>query len=434
MSVVPDAPRPRELRAADYGVRGDGVTDDREPLQAAIDAAAASPTGGIVTMRPGVFVIGQAGRAYHGILLPGGVTLRGEGPDTILSQSLLVAPSVRLIKVTGRGNGLIGLTLDGNAPTMPANDHRAGVFAMDCDLLVMRSVSARNFTGDGFYFYNGAQDVAITDCEASWNTRNGITMGGAVEGMLIDRSRIFSNAAQQIDSEPGGDAMVRDVRIRDSVIDVGDSGDWAITASGVAGANPGRGWEIRGNVINGGIFVVWADDVTIAGNRGRNPTDKPCVKIQRSSARARVLGNDLVAERSVAAIDIEGTGGSGPEDARIVGNRLTTRNVAGFGVRAAGAVSVTVAGNDIRGPGPLVGSAGVYVRATVEDRDFERATIVDNDVSNFSVGVLTAGNGAARLVALEVRRNLFTTVPTAMREGIAAIGDNIGDNVSRVGP
>lgn len=49
------------VRAAAYGATGDGVTDDRAAVQAAIDAVAASTYGGIVFFPPGDYLIGAPG-------------------------------------------------------------------------------------------------------------------------------------------------------------------------------------------------------------------------------------------------------------------------------------------------------------------------------------------------------------------------------------
>ncbi len=144
-------------------------------------------------------------------------------------------------------------------------------------------VTARNFTGDGFYLYTGATRSRFFDVIAIGNDRNGLTLGAMVDGTLRGRQSLRRQPArQQVDSEPGGTNMVTNTTITRCVLDgAGVSNEYALTVSGTP-STPGHDWVIIGNEINGGVFVVWADHVLIAGNTGVNPTTKSSVTVYQA--------------------------------------------------------------------------------------------------------------------------------------------------------
>lgn len=59
--------------AADFGVAGDSFADDGPAIQSAIDSAGADASGGTVVLPRGVFLTRSP------LVVPGGVTLRGQG-------------------------------------------------------------------------------------------------------------------------------------------------------------------------------------------------------------------------------------------------------------------------------------------------------------------------------------------------------------------
>lgn len=71
--LSPAQPHHSFTYALDFGVVGDAVVDDAAALQAAIDSAAAGDTGGTVILPKGIFLIKSP------LILPGGVTVKGQG-------------------------------------------------------------------------------------------------------------------------------------------------------------------------------------------------------------------------------------------------------------------------------------------------------------------------------------------------------------------
>jgi hypothetical protein len=420
-----NAPPARIATEAPSGARGDGATDDRAAIQAAIDRAAAHG-GGVVALPAGKFAISRADGQPYGLRVPGGVQLRGAGQDrTMLLQLPGTPESVRLVFATGADIAIEDLTLDGGKRGQTPNEHRHGVFALDTDRLIVRRVTAQNFTGDGFYLYKGANRSTFTRVLATGNDRNGLTLGGAADGTVIEHSKFIANKAQQVDSEPGGSDVVSNTRLVDNDLDTGGASEqYVLTCSGTSAATPGRGWTVTGNRIHGGIFVVWADRVVIADNTGTNPTRKPSVSVYRSSSDVTIRRNRFtVTAAGVAGIAVIGTQASGPRRVVITGNTIETTSPTGLGIQATGAETVTITDNTLRGAGRRSpGNAGIILRAANPAVDFESAIVRGNRISNFGErGIAVMGNGAARLRSLEIVGNQFSdeTSSPSMTEAIS---------------
>jgi putative cofactor-binding repeat protein len=408
--VIP--PPAGAISVAAYHARGDGVADDRAAIQAAIDAAAAS--GGDVYFPPGTYLIARPDGGY-GLEVPARVRLHGAGQgQTVLIQAPNAVPSSRLIRVSGDDVLIEDLTLDGNKALQSHDKQRHGIFVMNSDRLVVRDVTARNFTGDGFYLYNGAKHALFLHVTATDNHRNGLTLGAMVDGTTLLSSKFVRNGAEQVDSEPGGPAVVSNTTIADCLLDGGGvSNDYALTVSGTPTQN-GHGWNVVGNTINGAIAIVWAEHVMIAGNVGVNPTIRSSVFVYRRSNDIAIMGNRIeqtqTQVRSLAGVMLGGTGtGSAPARILIAGNDIKLGYEQSFGVRADGAISVQIVGNTFRGAGrPADPYAGIYLRATNEAEDFKSAVISGNTIRDFGGrGVSIHGNGAAKILSVDIEDNTF---------------------------
>lgn len=397
---------------ADYGARGDGATDDRSAIQAAINACAE------VTIPAGRYLVTRAPFVYYDLLVPEGRTIRGDGRDaTTLVQAAGHAPSVRLLHVAGADVTVEDLALDGDRARQVDDEHRAGVFAA-APRLTLRRVDARSFSGDGVYLYRGADDATIDDVRAMSNSRNGLSLGGGTAGGLITGSIFAGNGVQQIDSEPGWGTTVDGVTITGCYIDGSGSNDYALTVSGSGGsgsATRSSGWTVIGNTIRGSVLVVWADGIIVARNEIRNASTKPCIEVYRRSRGVAVLDNACeqtqTAVDSVPAVYVGGATGDMPEGVVVAGNALTAAGRSAFGVRAEGVGSVYIAANRIDGPGvAAAGYAGVYVRTSIVESPLRAAAVVDNVIRGWpAASVMAVGNvigaGVAELCLLEVSGN-----------------------------
>lgn len=379
--------------AADFGARGDGVTDDRLALQAAIYACAD------IVIPPGHYLVTRASWQPFDLHVPGGRRVTGAGRDaTTLVQAAGQGPSVRLLHVDGPDVEIRDLSLDGDKTHQTVDEHRAGIFATHAPRVAIRRVNARNFSGDGFYVYDGSDDFALDDVSATDNDRNGITLGGGTSGGSIADSRFVGNRAQQIDNEPGRGNTVDGVIVTGCTLDgEGASGDYVLTMSGSGNASRSRGWSVTGNVINGAVLAVWLDSSLIAGNSGVNATAKPCYHVNRRSIGVTIAANECVmpprAGPVAAIVEVSGTSTENmPEAVAVIGNELASAT-ATYGVWVHGAASVYLARNTLTGPGKAIaGGAGVYLRSTVIGAPLRSVLVIDNMIGGWPAAVRIAGN------------------------------------------
>jgi hypothetical protein len=436
----------RRIDVRYFGAVGDGVTDDRLAIQAAIDAAddaepahpsppmtAPAPAAGeTVHLGRGNFLVSQysipQGNQPWCLKVPARVSLVGAGRGaTALYQVTSINTSVRLLHIEGNDVRIADLTLDGNKAHQSVNEHRHGIFANSANRLVVERVTSQNFTGDGFYLYQNANNSTFRDVIATGNNRNGLTMGSQVDGIVIAGSRFSGNAAQQVDSEAPG-YTVNDVSITGCILDsAGSTGSYVLTISGSGTATRSRNWTVAGNVIHGGINVVWADDVTITGNTGTNPTTSRCVRVYRHCRNVTISGNNFrmtqTSTADVSTVEIVGTGTDQmPERVTVANNTFQVDNPTSWGIRAQGAVSVTLIGNTLRGSGQAgTDYAGIYLRTTNTAVPFRSAIVRANTISNFGAyGVRVNGNSTAQLLVVDISANVFDDDSTTatMTKGI----------------
>jgi hypothetical protein len=410
-----------------YGAAGDDSTDDSAAIRLAIAAAAASG-GGVVFFPKGTYKVSQDGANFYCLNIPDGITLRGAGrSQTTIKQVASTAVSVRLLHVAGDDVVVGDLTLDGNKSGQTTNEQRHGIFATSCERLVVERVTAQNFTGDGFYLYTNANNSTFRECFATANDRNGLTFGATSSGCRLLGSRFYNNAVQQVDSEPGAGNIVSDVLITGCVIDVGASNDYALTVSGNNSNDNSRAsrWSVVNNVINGGVNVVWARDITIANNTGVNSTTQAGITVYRKSSRVSVTGNTIrntqTSTINVHGIDVLGAGtGDAPERVVVANNVVSVSHASAFGIQASGAISVTIANNECEGAGSAASLyAGICVRATNTAEAFRSAVIVGNTVRNFgNIGIRVSGNSTAALESVNISHNILDDDAGSMTVGI----------------
>lgn len=417
------------VNVQDFGAVGDGAADDRAAIQAALDS------GDLNVLIPfGTYLVGKGTGAWC-LTVPAGVTLHGdEWPaPSVLRQAPAIAPNVRLLQIATSGVTIRDLVLDGDQAMQTPDEHRSGVFVTGAPNLTLQRVTARNFTGDGFYVHIGSNDVLIDECVATDNTRNGVTFGGGTFGGYVTGGRFFGNGAQQIDSEGG---VVKGLTLRGCELDVGVGNDFALTISGASQFARSSGWNVDDCTITGGINVVWADDIAIRNCRGVNPTSKASCTVYRSCHGVTIEDNDWTMTQtgvnSLGVVTVTGTGTmSAPARVLVRRNRLRSVGKAqAFGVRVDGALSIEISDNDIIGPGiAAAGYGGVYLRATNPLEEFRYAALRRNRISNWGDGgVIVTGNGAAVLRLLDISDNIFDDAGGTM---IKALYLNDGTGAAR---
>jgi hypothetical protein len=401
-----------------FGATGNGTTDDRAAIQAAIDSCSSSGDRDVF-FPSGTYLVTRAGSSFQNLGVPSGMRLRGASQTSVmLKQAAGMGTSVRLLQITGSDVHIEDMTLDGNKANQSVDEQRHGIFATSTNRLIIQHVTAQNFTGDGFTLFNLTSNATVRDSVASGNNRNGITMNANTNGAVLTGSRFIGNAKQQVDSEPGSGATVDNISITDCTIDnAGVSTDYALTISG-SPTTRSHDWSVAGNTIGGAVRVVWTAGVAILGNRITNPTGKGTIELFRKSSNVSIVGNDIHSTWTQSSgpagsqgVLVQGAGpGDTPERVIIADNTIKTEHPASLAVRAEGAVTVSIINNHMRGPATaLAGGAAISIRATIPAEDFRSAVITGNTITDFGqYGIVVSGSStSSNVLLLDISHNVF---------------------------
>lgn len=140
-----DEPNPpsfgaRTVDVRRFGALGDGRSDDRRAIQAAIDSLAAAG-GGTVTFPAGTYVVSRAGTSAVAVTLKSGIRLQGAGRASVLK--LADGSGGHLVDVTREQNcALRSLVLDGNRDRQSSMGHTfrsGGVIGLSLQDLIIRN-------------------------------------------------------------------------------------------------------------------------------------------------------------------------------------------------------------------------------------------------------------------------------------------------------
>lgn len=398
-----------------FGARGDGTTDDRAPIQEAIQAAASGGCG--IFVPNATYRTGQSGSNSWCLSIPAGMTITGESRSgVILKQTPGIATSVRLLLASGADVAVQNLTLDGDKANQSVNEHRHGILADGTTRLVLRDVTCQNFTGDGIYLYTAANDSYIENVLCTGNARNGLTIGGAsLDGLTVIGGQFKGNAVQQFDCEPSG--AVNNVVITDALLDAGGvSNDYVLALGGVSATVRARGWRIQGCTINGPVYCIYTDDIAFIGNRGINAsTSYPHLYVFRKCIGVQIIGNSWRSTANTAndriVVHISG-GTAGDRASRVViaDNDIRNDVTGGIGIYVGETESIDISNNTIEGPGTTAAGYGVFVRTTVVGHPIHAAKVIGNHIKNWgTAAVAFAGSSgvAAQVNACDVSHNTF---------------------------
>jgi hypothetical protein len=406
-----------------FGAIGDGVVDDRPAITAAI--AAAGP-GGIVYVPNGTYRTTQNPGHYWDFYPLPGQTFLGETRDSaIIRMASGQGQAVQMFWVQDAPDvSFSTLTLDGNKSAQSVDPHRAGIFVKNSPRVTLRNVTAQNFTGDGAEIYAGSDDPTVYGSIFVSNDRNGLTLGGSTTGGMFTHNAFISNAAQQFDSEGN---PVNSVTLTNNLFDgLGASGDYVLTMTGMgAGDLLSHNWTVTDNTINGGALMVWVTDVVFARNVGTNATNKPHIRVYRTTDHIRIQDNWMTTTYpgsfdEAAMIYVTGTGlGQSPAGVVISGNKMTSY-APNNGVTVIGANDVVIEDNTFVGTGVAQNwQAGVFLRAVKTDVPLVSAIVARNTISDFGdMGIRLGGSGsgstAAHLLVVSITDNTFSSSTSAM--------------------
>jgi hypothetical protein len=420
----------------DYGATGDGATDDRAAVQAAIDACEAAG-GGTVYFPNGTYRLTE-GSGYC-LTVTDNVRLLGESREgVILIQAASIGTSVRLMYLTGTNIVIQDLTLDGNKSNNTVNEHRHGFLAETTNGLRVENVTSQNFTGDGFYLYTDADDSYFKNCYVTGCERNGMTFGGAgLDGCIIEGGTFEDNAVQQIDSEPGGSII--NVTIDGATLRAGASNDFALAIGGFDTSTRNDRWSFTNCVFEGSVYIVWADNVTFTGCRGSSAsTDKNALRIYRGCKNIVSTGchwkNTANVGVDLAVIYVLGAADNDmPYGVQIIGGSVTNTLSVGLGIYAQSFNDIVIDGVAVIGgaDGTDPGYSGIVCRSAVAAWPVRSAKVINCYIKNWgSYGCDFRGvGGTTTILNATCTGNTFdSTVASAMPNAVEFNADS-GDAV-----
>lgn len=345
------------VRAPEYGARGDGRTDDTAAIQRAIQAVAG--TGGTVLVPSGTYLINTVATSSRGLVVGSRMTFK-LAPGAVLKAIPNAAGNYTIVSVYSATQvAILGGTLVGDRGRHAG---AAGEWGMGLSIQKSRQVSvsgvvARDCWGDGFYI-SGSADVTLEGVRAEHNRRNGLSVtscdGLRVRGSVFRASQGTAPEAG-LDIEPNPGETVDNVAITGCTFaDNAGSG----LESGVPDSNLGRAFITR-VVIDGNSFT---------GN-GRAPADGgvhmgirisncPGTQVLRNVVRANTgqgiylrfnADASLVSGNVVTGTQGDGIVQAACRDNRIVDNQVSANS--GHGILSTNCAGGSVSGNTVSGNG-----------------------------------------------------------------------------------
>lgn len=297
--------------------KGDGTTDDRAAIQAAIDDAAANHKGGIL-IPPGEYRLSYPNGARGSLVLNGvqDFMVLGEGPKSVVKLADTPPPPppepgdwhVFLLRNDCRRVVFKDLVIDGNRTGLTHPDeqsHGVEVESGTEDLVIDRCI-VRECFGDGVRLAGTDQvgktvrRVRIQNCLFQTNNRSGLSIQRAVEQIIVAHCHFDANVSDQsIDFEPTGSGGPTNLVVQGCIINHTNPTK-AVTLSGLKGPDPLFNCKFIDNIVLGGpISCSDVNQLTIQNNTVLvthlgTTVERIPVQVQRGGDAVIISGNLLV--------------------------------------------------------------------------------------------------------------------------------------------
>lgn len=417
------------VRAADHGAVPNDGADDRDQLQASIDAAQAGPrclelgAGRFhATRRPTPGTDSIASLKITGTLALRGA---GEGVTVLAMLGSGTCPGCpgpknwRLLEVTGASDvSVSGLTLDGSERTATGEQTHLLQLTGPTQHVVIEHVTFNlpiigpNAGGDCIRLLGErtelVRDTTIRDTRGVACDRSFVSLQRGLDGVVIERSETVRVGDQAIDFEPSGgvncETILRNVLMRQLVLRKGDSTGKTVFIAGDNCAVVDNITLTDSVIEDGSVTVLDAHNVTLSRLHLRSVAGNPVAPllVRERIVNLRVL--DSVIERVAgsgpgSAIRIAGQGATRPTDVLLSGVRVLQATPEPL-VQTVNLARLVIVGAELVYEGAAVDNAAVSVSGA-NATPVEAPVLVDTTVRGPLAGVITTAgsvNGEPVLV------------------------------------
>ena len=434
-----------------FGAIVDDGKDDREAIQAAVDAAGREHAD--VCLPSGTLHVSRNANDISSIVIAvEGVGIRGSGETSRLEMLATEAPASRdwwVIRVSGSRHTLQDFSISGTARGITNEQtHLIQVLGPANDVLLQRlqlSLPEQSTSrgGDCIRLLGEktapVHNVRIANVEGIACARSFIAFQRHVSDVIVEKVKSISIGGAAIDMEPTGDGAIRNVVIRTSEFRRGEvaRGGWAISLAG--NAIPSENLVLEDSMIEASVWVYNVHGATIRRNKiVGGMKDRGMVRITKDSQRIVVDHNVLLRNDSEGdGVEITSHNGAWPSTITIKNNEITLLR-GGFPIHAEPVDGIDVVDNRVR-CAPNSGAAAIYLRGVATSirrpkirnnhirgncaqavrvaRHGAKSTgdivVEDNEVDGASEGVVFE-NGEPDVPPV-VNRNVFRGVPNARR-------------------
>jgi hypothetical protein len=416
----------------DFGATGDGSTDDRPAIQAAIDDAASAGKAGIL-IPAGTYRVSR-------VNFPGGrwsldldgvqdFMVMGEGPKSVVklvdTSSKTGDWHVFILRNNCRRVVFQDLVVDGNRTGLTDPDEQSHGIEVNPgteDLVVDRCILRECF-GDGMRLLGAPGEnvrrLRVQNCLFQTNKRSGLAIQRALEQILISNCIFDATVTDQsIDFEPSGSDGPTDLLIEGCIINHTNKAV-AVALSGIRGPEPLVRCKFSNNIVLGGrIFCTDVHQLTIQNNIVVTPRGASFA-VNRGGDTVLITGNLLISEDPAAKAVLGLTevnqrqvtralvannvcfarGGDGihchsSDDIAIEGNLVVATQASANGISIRSEASpmdhISLRGNDITTKDAGHWQFGIRIRAT-SDHHIGHFSVIGNSVHGADTGVALEG-------------------------------------------
>jgi hypothetical protein len=404
----------------DYGAVGDGITDDRVAIQAAIDACQASTNKGQVYFPRGTYLCSQNGVLGYSFILNGATNMQlvGAGLGTVIKMSGNAgAAAWDLFQLRGSCSAIrfMDMVLDGSGVTNPATSdnliHASTVLGagnmLDISVIRCKFTGMVAGSGDGVRFRGAAanliQRVWVAECLFDGVGEYGIHIKEGVSYAFVTENYL-TNCLREIVVDSTTDVAISSLVVSNNELIHTGADKLAMQVVGPTTTLVSIA-TFSNNIIFGG-FVEMSQTIqaTVVGNvqtSGAFASGNAAWRMFGLVTDLAFSGNTIDRSGGSSAgvcISLETSGGQTPTRLRI-GNNMLINEVASAGFILAADIKVVSIGNNLCRNTNTAGATTVYgieidaTTAVVDD-----TLIAGNQITaaagTFAAGVLLKINGS----------------------------------------